>query len=178
MSDPLEQEYDDFQPRRSSRARILLFVVVGVIVAIFLVSMFASLYTDRLWYSSVGYTRVFDTMLWTRIGLFIGFGLVMGGAVAANMVIAYRARPFHRPDSPEQTGLDRYRDAVAPIRTLLLISVAGVIGLFGGVAANGQWRTFLLWANRVPFHSPTPTSTRTSASTSSPCRGCTSSRAT
>ncbi len=152
MSDPLEQEYDDFQPRRSSRARILLFVVVGVIVAIFLVSMFASLYTDRLWYSSVGYTRVFDTMLWTRIGLFVGFGLVMGGAVAANMVIAYRARPFHRPDSPEQTGLDRYRDAVAPIRTLLLVSVAGVIGLFGGVAANGQWRTFLLWANRVPFH--------------------------
>ena len=152
MSDPLEQEFDDFQPRRSSRARILLFVVVGVIVAIFLVSMFASLYTDRLWYSSVGYTRVFDTMLWTRVGLFVGFGLLMGGAVAANMVIAYRARPFHRPDSPEQTGLDRYRDAVAPIRTLLLVSVAGVIGLFGGVAANGQWRTFLLWANRVPFH--------------------------
>jgi len=27
-----------------------------------------------------------------------------------------------------------------------------VIGLFGGVAANGQWRSFLLWANRVPFH--------------------------
>ena len=79
-------------------------------------------------------------MLWTRVGLFLGFGLLMGGAVAANMVIAYRARPFHRPDSPEQTGLDRYRDAVAPIRTLLLVSVAGVIGLFGGVAANGKWR--------------------------------------
>ncbi len=152
MSDSLEQEFDDFQPRRISRARLLLFVVVGVIVAIFLVTMFASLYTDRLWYSSVGYSGVFDTMLWTRVGLFVGFGALMGGAVAANMVIAYRARPFHRPDSPEQTGLDRYRDAVAPIRALLLVSVAGVIGLFGGVAANGQWRTFLLWANRVPFH--------------------------
>ncbi len=126
--------------------------MLGVIVAVFLISMFASLYTDRLWYSSVGYAHVFDTMLWTRVGLFVGFGLLMGGAVAGNMVIAYRARPFQRPDSPEQTGLDRYRDAVAPIRTLLLVSVAGVIGLFGGVAANGQWRTFLLWANRVPFH--------------------------
>src|SRR6478609_2748889 len=153
MSDPLEQEYDDFQPRRSSRARILLTVVLGLIVTIFLVTLFASLYTDRLWYSSVGYSAVFDKMLWTRVGLFLGFGLLMGGAVAANMVIAYRARPFHRPDSPEQTGLDRYRDTVAPIRTLLLVSVAGVIGLFGGVAANGQWRTYLLWANRVPFHS-------------------------
>ena len=152
MSESLEQQFDDFAPRRTSRARILLFAVLGVIAAIFLVTMFASLYTDRLWYSSVGYSHVFDTMLWTRVGLFAGFGVLMGGAVAANMVIAYRARPFHRPDSPEQTGLDRYRDAVAPIRTLLVVSVAGVIGLFGGVAANGQWRTFLLWANRVPFH--------------------------
>jgi len=152
VSDPLEQEFDDLRPRRSGRARILLLVVVGVIVAFFLVTLFASLYTDHLWYASVGYSGVYDTMVWTRVGLFVGFGLLMAGAVAANMVIAYRARPFQRPDSPEQTGLDRYRDAVAPIRTLLLVGVAGVIGLFGGVAANGEWRTFLLWANREPFH--------------------------
>jgi uncharacterized membrane protein (UPF0182 family) len=156
MSDHVEEDFDDFRPRRSRRARILLFVIVGVIVAFFLVTLFASLYTDRLWYSSVGYSSVYDKMLWTRIGLFGGFGLVMAAAVAGNMVIAYRARPFYRPDSPEQTGLDRYRDAVTPLRTLLLVSVSGVIGLFGGVAANGQWRSFLLWANRVSFHSSDP----------------------
>jgi uncharacterized membrane protein (UPF0182 family) len=152
MSESLEEEFEDFRPRRSRRARILLFTVLGVIVAFFLVTLFASIYTDRLWYGSVGYSGVYDTMLWTRVGLFFGFGLLMAGSVAANMVIAYRARPFSRPDSPEQTGLDRYRDAVAPIRTVLLISVASVIGLFGGVAANGKWRTFLLWTNREPFH--------------------------
>ncbi|HET7069833.1 MAG TPA: UPF0182 family protein, partial [Nocardioides sp.] len=152
MSDALEEEFDDFRPRRSRRARILLFSVLGVIVAFFLVTLTASIYTDRLWYGSVGYAGVYDKMLWTRVGLFFGFGLVMAASVAVNMVIAFRARPFHRPDSPEQTGLDRYRDAVAPIRTLLLVSVSSVIGLFGGVAANGKWRTFLLWANREPFH--------------------------
>jgi uncharacterized membrane protein (UPF0182 family) len=156
MSDAVEEQFDDFRPRRSRRARILLIVVVGVIAAFFLVTLFASLYTDRLWYSSVGYSGVYDRVLWTRVGLFFGFGLVMAASVAANMVVAYRTRPFHRPDSPEQTGLDRYRDAVAPIRTLLLVSVAGVIGLFAGVAANGHWRTFLLWANREPFHSADP----------------------
>ena len=56
MSDPLEQEYDDFRPRRTRRARILLFVAVGIVLAFFLVTLFASLYTDRLWYASVGYT--------------------------------------------------------------------------------------------------------------------------
>jgi len=152
MSDALEEEFDDFRPRRPRRARILVLSVLAVIVAFFLVTLFASLYTDRLWYSSVGYAGVYDTMLWTRVGLFFGFGLLMAASVAANMVIAYRARPFHRPESPEQTGLDRYRDAVAPIRVLLLVSVASVIGLFGGVAANGKWRTFLLWAHREPFN--------------------------
>jgi uncharacterized protein len=156
MSAPLEDEFEDFRPRRSRRARILLFSVLGVIVGFFLVTLFASIYTDRLWYSSVGYSGVYDKMLWTRVGLFFGFGLAMAACVAANMVIAYRARPFSRPDSPEQTGLDRYRDAVAPIRTLLLVSVASVIGLFGGVAANGKWRTFLLWANREPFDTTDP----------------------
>jgi uncharacterized protein len=151
VSDALEQEYDDFRPRRSRRARFLLLIVGGIIIGFFLVTLFASLYTDRLWYESVGYSGVYDTMIWTRVGLFVGFGLLMAGSVAANMVIAYRARPFQRPDSPEQTGLDRYRDAVAPIRTLLLVGVSGVIGLFGGVAANGEWRTFLLWANRESF---------------------------
>jgi uncharacterized membrane protein (UPF0182 family) len=156
VSDALEEEFDDFRPRRSRRARILLFSVLAVIVAFFLVTLFASIYTDRLWYASVGYSGVYDKMLWTRVGLFFGFGLLMAGSVAANMVIAYRARPFNRPDSPEQTGLDRYRDAVAPIRVLLLVSVATVIGLFGGVAANGKWRTFLLWTNREPFHISDP----------------------
>jgi uncharacterized membrane protein (UPF0182 family) len=156
MSDHAEEEFEDFPPRRSRRARILLFAILGLIVAFFLVTLFASLYTDRLWYSSVGYSSVYDTMLWTRVGLFGGFGLAMAAAVAVSMVIAYRARPFFRPDSPEQTGLDRYRDAVTPLRTLLLVSVSGVIGLFGGVAANGHWRSFLLWANRVPFHSSDP----------------------
>ncbi len=152
MSDDIDAEFEDFPPRRSRRARILLLSILGVIVAFFLVTLFASLYTDHLWYASVGYSGVYDTMLRTRVGLFFGFGLLMASSVAANMVVAYRARPFHRPDSPEQTGLDRYRDAVAPIRVVLLVSVSAVIGLFGGVAANGQWRTFLLWANREPFH--------------------------
>jgi uncharacterized membrane protein (UPF0182 family) len=156
MSDHAEGEYENFRPRRSRRARILLFSIAAVIVAFFLVTLFASLYTDRLWYSSVGYSSVYDKMLWTRVGLFGVFGLLMAAAVAGNMLVAYRARPFYRPDSPEQTGLDRYRDAVTPLRTLLLVSVSGVIGLFGGVAANGQWRSFLLWANRVPFHITDP----------------------
>ena len=44
------------------------------------------------------------------------------------MYLAYRLRPIFRPTSPEQTGLDRYRDAVTPIRTWLLIGVSVLLG--------------------------------------------------
>ena len=84
--------------------------------------------------------------------------------------------PFFRPDSPEQAGLERYRDAVAPVRGWLLAGVSAVIGPVrrhrggGGVAhlpACGQPQRLR--------HAPTCSSTRTSASTSSSCRGCTTS---
>ena len=113
MSDPLEEEFEEFRPRRSRRARILLFTVLGVIVAFFLVTLFASIYTDRLWYGSVGYSGVYDKMLWTRVGLFFGFGLLMAAGVAVNMVIAYRARPLRNGAPP-------------------LILVSGGLGLPGG----------------------------------------------
>ncbi len=38
---------------------------------------------------------------------------------------------------------------VTPLRRVLLIAVSLVVGIFAGASATGQWRTFLLWRNRV-----------------------------
>ena len=75
-----------------------------LVLAFFALTTFASIYTDRLWYRAEGYGEVFSTLFWTRIGLFVVFGLLMAVAVGANMYLAYRFRPFFRPDSPEQAG--------------------------------------------------------------------------
>ena len=60
--------------------------------------------------------------------------------------------------SPEQVSLDRYREAVTPIRILLLVGASVVIGLFAGATASGKWREYLLWRNGVDFGTRTPTS--------------------
>jgi uncharacterized membrane protein (UPF0182 family) len=145
--DPREDE----PVRTSRRSRALVITAIVVIAAFFALTTFASVYTDRLWYKSVGYGEVFSTLLWTRIALFAAFGLLMAVAVGASIFVAYRYRPLFRPQSPEQTNLDRYRDAVTPIRTWLLIGVSLVIGAFAGASGMGQWRNFLLWRNSVPF---------------------------
>ena len=137
-------------PRRS---RALLITAVVLLVAFFGMSTFASLYTDRLWFHYAGYAEVFSTLFWTKTGLFLVFGALMALAVGLNMLVAYRLRPMFRPHSPEQTGLDRYRDAVTPIRTLLLVGVSVVVGLFAGSSGAGQWRSYLLWRNGGSFDS-------------------------
>ena len=40
---------------------------------------------------------------------------------------------------------------LAPVSTWVLVSVSGVLGLFAGSSATGQWRNFMLWRNGVPF---------------------------
>ena len=72
------------------------------------------------------------------------------------MLLAYRFRPIFRPTSPEQNSLDRYREAVTPIRTWLLVGVSVVLGAFAGSSGVGQWRKYLLWRNGVPFGQTDP----------------------
>jgi uncharacterized membrane protein (UPF0182 family) len=155
VSDPLDDEFEDFgpPPRRRSRLLILLFCFVLLVVAI---SAFTSLWTDKLWFQSLGRTRVFDTLLATKSGLFLGFGLFMGLMVSVNIVVAYRARPMIRARTVEDDGLERYRDLITPSRRLLVALVGLVVALFGGGSALGQWRNYLMWANAQPFHKVDP----------------------
>lgn len=154
MSELFDEEQRDQPPARPTRRpRALVITAVVLVVAFFGVTAFANIYTDRLWFRSVDYGQVFSTLIWTRILLFVAFSVVMALAVGASIWLAYRYRPLFRPQSPEQTNLDRYRDAVTPIRTWLLLGVAAVVGAFAGASAVGQWRTFLLWRNSQPFGS-------------------------
>ena len=151
MSDLFDDEPGDVETRRpGSRARALVITGVVLVLAFFALTTFASIYTDRLWYDEVGYGQVFSTMLWTRIGLFLVFGLFMAAAVAVNMYLAYRFRPLFRIPGGDGS-VDRYRDAVTPIRTWLLVGVAVVVGMFAGTSALGNWRTYLLWRHAQPF---------------------------
>ena len=70
----------------------------------FLLTAFASIYTDRLWYKEVGYGQVFTKMLWTRVGLFLGFGALMAAIVAVNMHLAHRYRPMFRMAPADASG--------------------------------------------------------------------------
>ncbi|MFI5683941.1 UPF0182 family protein [Streptomyces sp. NPDC051636] len=142
--------------RPSRRARTLL-LTLGVLAALGMAfTMFAGFWTDWLWYRSVHYSSVFTTTLWTKTGLFFVFGLLMATAVGFNIWLAHRLRPPLSAMSMEQQSLDRYRMGIAPYKRWLLFGITALVGLIAGASAAGQWRTWLMWVNGVPFHQKDP----------------------
>ncbi|WP_437023036.1 UPF0182 family membrane protein [Streptomyces sp. enrichment culture] len=142
--------------RPSRRARTLL-MTLGVLAVLGMAfTMFAGFWTDWLWYRSVRYSSVFTTTLWTKIGLFFVFGLLMALAVGFNIWLAHRLRPPLSAMSTEQQNLDRYRMGIAPFKKWLLLGVTALVGLIAGASAAGQWRTWLTWVNGVPFGQKDP----------------------
>ncbi len=153
---------DPTPPRRTAppaqppqRSRALLITGAILVVAFFLLSSFAGLWTDRLWFNSVDYGKVFSTVLGTRVLLFVVFGLILAGFVAANIVVAFRNRPQFRA-LPSEINLDRYREVVEPLRKWLVVAVAVVLLLIAGGSASSQWRTFLMWRNGQEFGTTDP----------------------
>lgn len=142
--------------RPSRRVRTLL-MTLGVLAVLGMVfTMFAGFWTDWLWYRSVDYSSVFTTTLWTKIGLFFVFGLLMALAVGFNIWLAHRMRPPLSAMSMEQQNLDRYRMGIAPYKKWLLLGITALVGLIAGASASSQWRTWLMWVNGVPFDQKDP----------------------
>ncbi|WP_051815032.1 UPF0182 family protein [Streptomyces iakyrus] len=142
--------------RPSRRVRTLL-MTLGVLAVLGMAfTMFAGFWTDWLWYRSVDYSSVFTTTLWTKIGLFFVFGLLMALAVGFNIWLAHRLRPPLSAMSMEQQNLDRYRMGIAPYKKWLLFGITALVGLIAGASASGQWRTWLMWVNGVPFGEKDP----------------------
>jgi uncharacterized membrane protein (UPF0182 family) len=123
-------------------------IIVGLIV---LVSVVAGLWTDLLWFQSVNHAQTFAVTFGTKWVLFLIGALFMTIAVGVNVGLAYRLRPVDPPAGPRPQGPEAYRLLVDPHRRALLVALLVLIGLISGLSAAGNWRTWLLFANRVSF---------------------------
>ncbi len=97
------------------------------------------------------FRSVFLTELGAKVLLGVLGGLLTAGVVGSSLVIAYRTRPIYAPTTTNRDALERYRAAVEPLRRLAMVGIPVVIGLLSGLGAAGQWKTYLLWRNAVPF---------------------------
>ncbi|WP_036966972.1 UPF0182 family protein [Promicromonospora kroppenstedtii] len=136
---------------RARRRSPLGVAVVAVAVVIAALLLLAQFWTEVMWFGQLGFSRVIWTEWGMRAALFAGGFAIMAGAVFWSFTAAYRSRPVYAPSTPEQATLDQYREAVEPLRRVVMIAAPVLVGFFAGVAASAQWRTVLLAFNSEPF---------------------------
>ena len=142
-----------FANRSGGRRRVspltITFIVLFVLSSI-LISL-SGFYADLLWFRSVGFVDVWQTSLFTKIYLFIGFGLATAAIISLNIYLAFRKRPVYVPVSVEADNLERYRAQLEPIRRLASIGIFLVIFYFAGTAGTRFWQQWLLFRNSTDF---------------------------
>lgn len=140
-------------PRRRSPLGVTVTVLVGLGI---IASAIAQVWTEVMWFDSINLRSVFTTQLGAQVLLGIGGGLITAVLVWSSLHFAHRARPIYPPVTPQQDALDRYREALEPIRRLATIGIPLLAGLVTGLTASAQWETFLLWRNAQAFGATDP----------------------
>ena len=142
------------EARPVSRGRATLAISGAIIAALVVVFfIFASLYTDWLWFDQLGYAEVLTTRWISGVVMFlIGF-VVMAVPVFVSIAVAFRARPVY---AKLNSQLDRYQQVIEPLRRIAMWGIPAVLGLFAGVATAASWQTVLLWLNRTPSDTKDP----------------------
>ena len=97
----------------SLRRQVL--IIVGILVAVFVVLMLAigvELWTDAIWYTSVGYDAVFWRRLWVQVGLFVFGAVLVLLVLLGNLWLAGRLLPPASGDGGTlRTLIDRLNEA-------------------------------------------------------------------
>ncbi|MCP2253700.1 hypothetical protein LY13_002454 [Prauserella aidingensis] len=138
-------------PTLSKRARILLTIAAVLVLLLLLGARFLNAYVDWLWFGEVDARGVFTTVLLTRLILFVATGVLVGGALALSLWLAYRTRPVFVPVSGEDDPLARYRSIVASRVKLFGIGIPVLAGLVAGVSGQGNWQTVQMFLNGGEF---------------------------
>ncbi len=143
-------------PGSGSRRSPLLLTLVSVAILLVAFIAFTQVYTEVLWFGQLGASEVFRTMWFTRGITFAAGFLVMAVPVWLSLHLAYRNRPVYAPTTPRQENLDRYREAIEPLRRVATLAIPAVVGILAGITASAQWNVVLEWMNASSFGETDP----------------------
>lgn len=122
-------------------------VGVGLIFLIIGLSWGKGVYTDWLWFDSLGYLSVFRKILVTRIWLFFAAAGVFTLLIVPNIYLIFRLTRDEVPPTLTPQAYQLLRKALAGAAGLVTLIAAVAFG----AAAGARWETVLKFANSTPF---------------------------
>jgi uncharacterized protein len=137
----------------TTRRRGMTFIAIVIAVVYLFFTGLSTVWTDFLWFDSVGFASVWQINLITSVALAVGGGLVVFGFIWVNLWLTDRISPrMELLDLGEDEELvERFREWVEPRLRLVRLGVAAVFALLLGLGL-ASWRDeVLLFLNPVSF---------------------------
>ena len=141
------------RPTRSRRRARWWVVGVIVVLIILLASLrtLADIYTDGLWFSSVGFHNVFSTLLVIKLGLFGVFGAIFFVVMWVNLIACDRLASDELGAVQKDEVVRRYQQFVRPYAGRLYIVLALVMALIAASGTIGEWQNWILFRHGGNF---------------------------
>ena len=139
---------------RKGRSRKILWIILGIgFVGLIAMRSLATLWTDYLWYSSVGQVGVWSTLVFTRLWLVLAASLLAIAIVWVNLYLVDRISPRRgvTPGSPDEELLMRYQTWVEPRSGRLRLLASAFFGILLGLGAAAWWEDWLLFSRGGSF---------------------------
>ncbi|MGH9019987.1 MAG: UPF0182 family protein, partial [Acidimicrobiales bacterium] len=149
-------------PRRAPRlGRLSRRFWIGLAVAIVIIGFLslrslAVLWTDQMWFSSVGLGGVFTTLFLVKVGLALTFGAIFFLLLWFNLLLTDRFGARDLTFEPEDEIIRRFQNVVRPFAGRIYAGIALLFALVAGLNATGEWQKYLLFVHRQSFHVKDP----------------------
>lgn len=126
-------------------------VVVALIVILLSLRGLAGLWTDYLWFQSVGKTSVFRGVLLTKVFLALVFIAVFFVMMMVSLEIADRFAPEDADPNELNELVLRYREHVFSRGRTVRIATSAIFALLGGAGASKEWNNWDLFRYSLSF---------------------------
>jgi uncharacterized protein len=142
---------------RPSRRRAT-FLIAGVVLLVLITSLqrLATLWTDGLWFSSLGQGGVYGTLLAVKVGLVAVFGGLFFFVLWINLWYTSRVAPTDLSFDPADEVARRFQNVVRPRAGRIFGVLSVAVGGLAGLSALGQWQSYLLFSHAQSFHQRDP----------------------
>ena len=124
-----------------------LIIIGGIILLFIALAVWKTIYTDWLWFGSLGFSSVYTTILTTRLWLFFAGSFIFLIILLPNLFLARRLSPPMAATTPIGQGLMVARQIVD---RGILATIAFLSFIFGLVTL-GSWEMVLRFAHPTSF---------------------------
>ncbi len=123
--------------------------IIGTLVFLFILAAIGKgIYTEWLWFNSLGFSSIYTTILTTRLWLFAVGAFAFFALLVSNLFLARRLSPV----SGDNISIGQGIVVVRRVLDMGILAIAIFFSLIFGLVTSGQWEKVLRFSNATNFN--------------------------